>query len=53
MQRRRTLKGICEQELLLSYARLDADFGTDNFARNDDFEAAVFPAAAGDLLRNA
>jgi hypothetical protein len=37
---------ICEQELLLSYARLDADFGTDNFARNDDFEAAVFLAAA-------
>jgi hypothetical protein len=45
----RTLKGICEQELLLSYARLDADFGTDNFARNDDFEAAVFLAAAAAL----
>jgi hypothetical protein len=46
MQRPRTLKEICDEELLLSYARLDADFGTDNFARNDDFEAAVFLAAA-------
>ena len=49
MQRPRTLKRICEEELLLSYARLDADFGNDNFARNDDFEAAVFLAAAAVL----
>jgi hypothetical protein len=33
----------------LSYARLDTDFGTDNFAGNDDFEAAVFLAAAAVL----
>jgi hypothetical protein len=46
MRRPRTLKGTCDEELLLSNARLDADFGTDNFARNDDFEAAVFLAAA-------
>jgi hypothetical protein len=50
MQRPRTLKGIREEELLLSYARLDADFGTDNFARNDDFEAAVFLAACSRVV---
>jgi hypothetical protein len=33
----------------LSYARLDADLGTDNFAGNDDFGAVVFLAAAAVL----